>query len=57
MKKRQREALERIAADDPELAAKLILMTLPATGRHVRTRSRSRDSVSTGWATANRSSA
>jgi ribonucleoside-diphosphate reductase beta chain len=33
--KSQREALKRIAADDPELAARLILMTLPATGRDV----------------------
>ena len=32
---RQRAALRRMAADDPELAARLILMTLPATGRHV----------------------
>jgi ribonucleoside-diphosphate reductase beta chain len=35
VKNRQREAFKRIAADDPELAAKLILMTLPATGRDV----------------------
>jgi ribonucleoside-diphosphate reductase beta chain len=32
---RQRAALQRIAKDDPELAARLILMTLPATGRDV----------------------
>jgi ribonucleoside-diphosphate reductase beta chain len=32
---RQRAALRRMAEDDPELAARLILMTLPATGRHV----------------------
>jgi hypothetical protein len=31
----QRAALKRIAADDPELAARLILMTLPATGRDI----------------------
>jgi ribonucleoside-diphosphate reductase beta chain len=29
----QKEALKRIAAKDPDLAARLILMTLPATGR------------------------
>jgi len=34
-RRRQRAALRRIAADDPELAAKLILMTLPGTGRDV----------------------
>ena len=32
---RQRAALQRMAADDPELAARLILMTLPGTGRDV----------------------
>jgi ribonucleoside-diphosphate reductase beta chain len=32
---RHRAALRRIATDDPELAARLILMTLPATGRYV----------------------
>jgi ribonucleoside-diphosphate reductase beta chain len=32
---RQRAALHRIAKDDPELAARLILMTLPATGRDI----------------------
>ena len=31
----QTEALKRIAANDPDLAARLILMTLPATGRDV----------------------
>jgi ribonucleoside-diphosphate reductase beta chain len=31
----QKEALKRIAAKDPDLAARLILMTLPATGREV----------------------
>jgi ribonucleoside-diphosphate reductase beta chain len=31
----QRDALKRIAADDPDLAARLVLMTLPATGRDV----------------------
>jgi hypothetical protein len=31
----QRELLKRIAAEDPELAARLIVMTLPATGRYV----------------------
>jgi ribonucleoside-diphosphate reductase beta chain len=31
----QRDGLKRIAADDAELAARLILMTLPATGRDV----------------------
>ena len=33
---RQRAALERIAADDPQLAARLIVMTLPAAASHVR---------------------
>jgi ribonucleoside-diphosphate reductase beta chain len=32
---RQRAALQRIAKDDPELAARLILMTLPATARDI----------------------
>jgi hypothetical protein len=32
---RQRAALKRIAADDTELASRLILMTLPASGRAV----------------------
>ena len=32
---RQRAALKRMAADDLELAARLILMTLPGTGRYV----------------------
>jgi ribonucleoside-diphosphate reductase beta chain len=31
----QRDAMKRIASDDPDLAARLILMTLPATGRDV----------------------
>ena len=31
----QRDALKRIAAEDPELAARLIVMMLPATGRDV----------------------
>ena len=31
----QRDALKRIAAEDPELAARLIVMMLPATGRGV----------------------
>ena len=31
----QADALKRVALDDPELAARLILMTLPATGRDV----------------------
>ncbi len=40
---RQRAALRRIAADDPELAARLILMTLPAAGgRDVYVRARGR---------------
>ena len=33
---RQRGALERIAAEDPQLAARLIVMTLPAAASHVR---------------------
>ena len=32
---RQRAALQRIAADDPELAARLILMTLPGSASKV----------------------
>jgi ribonucleoside-diphosphate reductase beta chain len=32
---RQRAALHRIAADDPELAARVILMTLPAAAAHI----------------------
>ena len=32
---RQRAALHRIAADDPELAARLVLMTLPAAAAHI----------------------
>jgi predicted acetyltransferase len=32
---RQRDALQRIAADDPELAARLILMTLPGAASKV----------------------
>ncbi len=32
---RQRAALHRIAADDPKLAARLVLMTLPAAAAHI----------------------
>ena len=32
---RQRAALHRIAADDPELAARLVLMTLPAAAAQI----------------------